>query len=167
MVTVIQGLGERYGLHLPGPVVGSLIFFGVILIFQVVYYLMVTLEARALRVDKKLLLPLLGYGFIPLILGGYLAVHLEFFVRDSWNLVLIVQEALKLLPVATGDIRLISRDSTAVLQTLTVIGGLLASMYATYRIVNRVLAGDTLESRMVVLPFGFLITMAVLFIVML
>ncbi len=167
MVTVIQGLGERYGLHLPGPVVGSLIFFGVILIFQVVYYLMVTLEARALRVNKKLLLPLLGYGFIPLILGGYLAVHLEFFVRDSWNLVLIVQEALKLLPVATGDIRLISRDSTVVLQTLTVIGGLLASMYATYRIVNRVLAGDTLESRMVVLPFGFLITMAVLFIVML
>jgi len=167
MVTAFQGLGERYGLHLPGPVVGSLIFFGVILIFQVVYYLMVTLEARALRVNKKLLLPLLGYGFIPLILGGYLAVHLEFFVRGSWNLVLIVQEALKLLPVATGDIRLISRDSTAVLQTLTVIGGLLASMYATYRIVNRVLAGDTLESRMVVLPFGFLITMAVLFIVML
>jgi len=166
LITAIQGLSGRNGLHLPGPVVGSLIFFSIILIFQVVYYLMVTVEARTLRVNRKLLLPLLGYGFIPLILGGYLAVHLEIFVRDSWNLVLIVQEALK-LPVSPGDIRLISRDSTAVLQTLTVLGGLLASMYATYRIVNRVLEGNTLESRMVVLPFGFLITMATLFIVML
>ncbi len=166
LITAIQELSGRYGLHLPGPVVGSLIFFSMILIFQVVYHLMVTVEARTLKVNKKLLLPLLGYGFIPLILGGYLAAHLEFFVRDSWNLVLIVQEALK-LPVSTGDTRLISRDSTAVLQTLTVIGGLLASMYATYRIVNRVLEGDNLESRMVVLPFGFLITMAALFIVML
>lgn len=166
LVGQFQALLAAGGLKLPVYVVGSLLFFLAILVVQSVYYLMVVVEARSLKVDKNILLPLLGYGFIPLILGGYMAAHLEFFVRDAWRLVLIVGEFMK-LPVSYDDIRLISRDSTAVLQNLTIIGGLLASMYAIYRIIGRVMEEEALESRMLVLPFSFLITMSVLFMFML
>ena len=166
LIEAVQNLVAGYGFKLPGSLVGSLIFFSAIFVVQAVYYLMVMIEAKSLKIDRNILLPLLGYGFIPLILGGYMAAHLEFFVRDAWRLVLIIEEVLK-LPVSYDDVRLISRDSTSVLQTLTVIGGLLASMYATYRIIGRVMEGEILESRMFILPFGFLVTMAILFMIML
>lgn len=166
MTAQIQMLFAEKSLHLPGFVVGSLIFFTAILVFQAAYYMMVWAEARYLKIDKSTLLPLLGYGFIPLILGGYMAAHLEFFVKDAWRLILILQEALG-FQVSYENIRLISSDSTSVLQTLTVLGGLFASMYATYRIVDRLLEGEILISRMLILPFGFLITLSILFFSML
>ena len=158
-------VAER-GLLLPNFVIGSLGFFSSILVFQVIYYLMVRIQARYLKIDRKSLLALLGYGFIPLILGGYMAVHLEFFVDGSWRLVLIIKEALGFV-TSYEDIRLISRDSTIVLQTLTILGGLCASMYATYRIIDRLLEGEHLVARMLLLPYGFLVTLAVLFLWML
>lgn len=158
-------LADR-GLLLPNFAIGSLGFFGAILVFQAVYYLMVRIQARYLKIDRKNLLALLGYGFIPLILGGYMAVHLELFVSDSWRLVLIVKETLGFQTVYE-NIRLISRDSTFVLQTLTILGGLLASMYATYRIFGRMLEGEHLLSKTLVLPYGFLIGLSILFLWML
>jgi transcriptional regulator with AAA-type ATPase domain/polyferredoxin len=166
MVAQTQAALVANGLQMPAFLVGSLIFFLAILIFQVVYFAMVWVEARCLKIDRTTLLPLLGYGFIPLILGGYMAAHLEFFVKDAWRLILILQEGLG-FQVSYENIRLISRDSTSVLQTLTVLGGLLASMYATYRIIDRLLEGELLISRMLILPFGFLITLSILFFLML
>jgi transcriptional regulator with AAA-type ATPase domain/ferredoxin len=162
----IQTMLAAGGLPIPAFVVGSLIFFLTILVFQAVYYTMVRAEARCLKIDKATLLPLLGYGFIPIILAGYLSVHLEFFVKDSWRMVLILQEAMG-FQASYEDIRLISRDSTSVLQNLTVLGGLLASMYATYRIIDRLQEGETVTSRMLILPFGFLGTLSLLFLFML
>lgn len=150
------------GLILPESVVGSVLFFLWILVFQVGYYCMVIVQSRYAKIDKNLLLPLFGYGCIPLILGGYMAIHLDAFVRGAGRIVPNLQEVLG-YHYSYDSIRLISADSTFVLQFLTVIGGLLASLYATYRVIERAMAGDTLTRKSLVIPFTFLIILAGLF----
>ncbi|TKB26624.1 cyclic nucleotide-binding domain-containing protein [Desulfopila sp. IMCC35006] len=152
----------RTGLILPESVVGSILFFLWLLIFQVGYYCMVVVQSRYAKIDKNLLLPLFGYGCIPLILGGYMAIHLDAFVRGAGRLVPNLQEALG-YHFSYDNIRLISEDSTFVLQFLTVVGGLLASLYATYRVIERAMAGDTVTSKSLVIPFTFQIILAGLF----
>ena len=153
------------GISLPGHLVGSIIFFVLILIFQIGYYLMVTVQSLYARIDKNLLLPLFGYGVIPLILGGYMAVHLEFFVGGAGRILPNIQQLLG-MHRSYLDLRLISVDSTHVLQVLTVLGGFLASLYVTYRITERALVGDTLTSKALVIPFSFLTLLAGLFVFM-
>ena len=158
MVSII----DRTGLVLPESVVGSLLFFLWILVFQVGYYCMVVVQSRYAKIDKNLLLPLFGYGCIPLILGGYMAIHLDAFVRGAGRIVPNLQEVLG-YHFSYDNIRLISVDSTFVLQFLTVVGGLLASLYATYRVIERAMAGDTVTSKSLVIPFTFQIILAGLF----
>ncbi len=153
------------GLPLPGHLLGSIIFFVLILIFQIGYYLMATVQSLYARIDKNLLLPLFGYGVIPLILGGYMAVHLEFFVGGAGRILPNIKQLLG-MHRSYLDLRLISIDSTHVLQVLTVLGGFLASLYVTYRITERVLVGDTLTSKALVIPFSFLTLLAGLFVFM-
>lgn len=154
-----------YGVWIPEFLGGSFVFFSLILIFQVGYYLMVQIQSWHARMDRNFLLPMLGYGFIPLILGGYMAVHFEYFVSEAVSIVPAVQELLGKDAVFEHR-RLLSPDSTYVLQIFTVIGGLIASMYATYRIIDRVLADEEINSRSLMLPFSFLITLGALFIFM-
>lgn len=150
------------GIILPESVVGSLLFFLWIFVFQLGYYSMVMLQSYYAKMDKQLLLPLFGYGCIPLILGGFMAVHLDFFVRGAGRIVPNVQELFG-GQYSYDTIRLISADSTFVLQFLTVLGGLLASLYATYRVIDRVMAGDTVTSKKLVIPFCLLGILAGLF----
>ena len=126
--------------QIPFVIIGSLLFFGLIFIFQIGYFLMVQLQAYLTRVDRKVLLPLLGYGFIPIILGVYLAVHFEVFVSRSWQFAANMRDLLGLAPVIEGS-RLISPDASALLQVFTVAGGFFASLYATYRITERLKGG--------------------------
>lgn len=153
------------GFGVPGWLIASVLFFAVILVFQVGYYLMVSVQSFYARMDKALLLPLFGYGFIPLVLGGYMALHLEFFVGGAGRIIPNIQEIAG-HAYSYEDVRVISSDSTFVLQFLTIFGGLLAALYATYRVVERALAGDPVTSRTLVLPFSFSITLAFLFIFM-
>ncbi len=153
------------GLALPEHLVGSIYFFTLILIFQLGYYLMVTVQSLYAGIDKKLLLPLFGYGVIPLILGGYMALHLEFFVSGAGRILPNVEELFGSSP-SYDNLRLISVDSTHVLQILTVLGGFLASLYATYRVTERALVGETLTSKPLVIPFSFLTILAGLFVYM-
>ncbi len=155
----------QLGLDLPYFVVGSIVFFAIILLFQVGYYLMVVGQSLYAKMDRKLLLPLFGYGFIPLILGGYMAVHLEVFISGAGRIVANIQE-LSGMSVSYDDIRLLSVDSTYVLQVLTVMGGLLASLYATYRVIERVLSEVPVTSKALVFPFSFLVVLAGLFVFM-
>jgi hypothetical protein len=143
------------GVNLPYHFVASLLFFGIILLFQVGYYLMVYMQCRFAKMDRKLLLPLFGYGFIPLVLGGFMAQHFELFVRGAGR---IVPNIVELFGSAGNyeHVRLISADSTYVLQFLTVIGGLLAALYATSKVIRRALSGDTLSKRKLLIPFSFL-----------
>lgn len=153
------------GLLLPDSIVGSFLFFTWILVFQVGYYLMVIVQSLYAKMDKNLLLPLFGYGCIPLILGGFMAFHLDVFVRGAGRIVPNLQELFG-WQYSYENIRLISSDSTYVLQIITVLGGLLASLYATYRVIERAMAGDTVTSRSLVIPFSFLIILAGLFAVL-
>jgi len=151
------------GIVLPGYVVAGMLFFLWILIFQAGYYLMVIFQSLYAKMDKNLLLPLFGYGCIPLILGGYMAVHLDAFIRGAGRLVPNLQELFG-LQYSYDNIRLISADSTFVLQFLTVLGGLLASLYATYRVIDRAMVGDAVTSKTLAIPFSFLAILAGLFV---
>jgi ferredoxin len=165
LIQYLVSLSGQVTFTLPFYFVGSLAFFAIIFLFQVGYYTMVTVQSVYARMDKDFLLSLFGYGFIPLILGGYLAVHLEFFVCGAGRIVPNIQELLG-QTVSYENVRLISSDSTYVLQFLTVMGGLLASLYATYRVIERALAGDVLTSKALVIPFSFLMVLAGLFVFM-
>ncbi len=151
------------GLVLSGNIVGSGLFFLWILLFQVGYYLMVTIQSRYAKMDRDLLLPLFGYGCIPLILGGYMAVNLNVFIKGAGRILPNLQELMG-WQYSYDNIRLINADSTYVLQFLTVFGGLLASLYATYRVIDRAMAGEAVTSKSLAIPFGFLLLLAGLFV---
>lgn len=165
MVDLLVGEVAKTGIVLPDFLAGSLIFFAFIMTCQLSYYLMVSLQCSYTKMEKKLLLPLLGYGFIPLILGGYMAVHLEFFVSGAGRIVPNIQEWMG-WQYSYEDIRLISSDSTYVLKTLSILGGLLASLYATYKVIERSLAENDFHSRNLTIPFCFLFTLAGLYLFM-
>ncbi|WP_458776936.1 sigma 54-interacting transcriptional regulator [Desulforhopalus sp. 52FAK] len=158
-------LGDVHGLHMPSWIVASALFFTIIFVFQVGYYCMISIQSIYAKIDKDVLLPLLGYGFIPLILGGYMAQHLEFFISGAGRIIPNIQEFLG-FAYSYEDIRLISSDSTYVLQFITVMGGLLAALYATYRVTERVLVGVPVTSKTLFLPFSFLCTLATMFVFM-
>jgi ferredoxin len=161
---LVRTIGDR-GLVLPHALVASILFFGLILLFQIGFYLTVSVEALYAKIDRKLLLSQSGYGVIPLILGGYMAVHMNLFVSGAGRLVPNMQDLFGMRQ-SYENIRLISADSTYVLQFLTVMGGLLASLYATYRVIGRAMAGEAVTSKAMVIPFTFLIALGILFVFM-
>lgn len=161
----VDALGAVSGILLPGWFMASVLFFSLILIFQVGYYFLIIIQSMYAQIDREFLLPLLGYGFIPLILGAYMALHLEFFVSGAGRIVPNLQELFG-MSYSYENIRLISSDSTYVLQFLTILGGLLAALYATYRVTERVLVDAPVTSKALVLPFSFLISLAAMFVFM-
>ncbi len=154
------------GLLIPGYVTATLLFFLLIVLFQAGYYLLVKIQCLVTTMDKKFLLSLLGYGFIPLILGGYLAAHLDVFMSGAGRIVPNIQELLG-YHYSYEDIRLISQDSTDVLKIIIVFGGFLASLYATYRGLCRASLNVDLKTTDLIVPFSFLTVLALLFLVML
>jgi transcriptional regulator with AAA-type ATPase domain len=163
LVDWVASLIFNAGFSMPEYVIGSWFFFLWILVFQLGYYLMVTVQSQYAKMDKNLLMALFGYGCIPLILGGYMAVHLDLFVKGSGRIVPNIQELFG-WQYSYDNIQLISSDSTFVLQFLTVLGGLLASFYASYRVIERAMAGDMMTSKPLVIPFSFLIVLAGFFV---
>ena len=136
--------------------VKTFFFFGLIALFQVGYLIMVSLVARYGAIEEKSLKPMLAYGFIPLILGCYLAVHFDLFMQDAWR---IWPNMLEILGVEAHYVprRILSADSTAVLQIITVIGGMLAAFYAIYRIMARFKGSEAFSSETLVLPYSFMV----------
>ena len=94
-----------------------------------------------------------------------MALHLEFFVSGAGRIVPNIESVFGMHP-SYDNLRLISVDSTRVLQILTVLGGFLASLYASYRVTERALAGDPLTSKTLLIPFSFLTLLAALFVFM-
>ena len=164
LVEWLVSMVSNTGLMLPEHLVASLLFFLWILVFQVGYYLMVVVQSLYAKIDKKHLLASFGYGCIPLILGGFMAVHLNAFVKGAGRIVPNIQQLFG-WHYSYENIRLISSDSTFVLQVLTVFGGLLASLYATYRVIERAMVGDIVTSKSLAIPFSFLFILAGLFVV--
>jgi hypothetical protein len=92
-----------------------------------------------------------------------MAVHLDLFVRGAGRIVPNLQELFG-RQYSYDNLRLISADSIFVLQFITILGGLLASLYATYRVIDRAMAGDAVTSNSLAIPFSFLGILAGLFI---
>lgn len=142
--------------NIPSAFTESIFLFGIIILFQIGYLLMVRLVAHYAGVDRSSLKPMLGYGFIPLILGCYLAVHFELFMEGAWRLWPNFLEIMG-LEVSYIPRRILSEDSTAVFQAITVIGGMIASFYAIYRIMARFKGGRAFSSETLALPYSFMI----------
>ncbi len=120
---------------------GSLILFGLIGLFVGIYSLFSRQQARISRSSFPHIFAATGYGYIPLVLGGFLAVYFEMFMAGAWRSVPLILSALGVVMTETGY-RLLSREATETLQHLIITGGLLASLYATYRIVKRYTVGE-------------------------
>jgi polyferredoxin/CRP-like cAMP-binding protein len=141
---------------------GSLILFGLIGLFVGIYSLFSRQQARISKSSFVHIFAATGYGYIPLVLGGFLAVYFEMFMAGAWRSVPLILSALGVVMTETGY-RLLSREATETLQHLIITGGLLASLYATYRIVKRYTLSEKFSLKLYGLPYGFLLASGLLF----
>ena len=155
----LVSVAAKNGLAITDYLAASVLFFTLIFIFQMGYFLLVEAQCLLVKMKKKTFRPLLGYGFIPLLLGGFMAFHLEIFIRESGRIVPNLREIFG-LPYSYQNMRLISQDSTDVLKTLIVCGGLLATLYATYKIVKRAKQETEMKALDLLLPFSILTVLA-------
>ncbi|MDP3480187.1 MAG: sigma 54-interacting transcriptional regulator [Desulfoprunum sp.] len=116
----------------------SIFFFGCIIIYLSGYAMMSQIMARITGNSWKATASILGYGMIPLVLGAFMAAHLEIFVG---SLQLLPANILDIIGIGGdyGSNRIMNRDATFVLQAITVFGGLIAALYASQRIIKRLL----------------------------
>lgn len=166
LMSKIQLMFADHFFNLPKELFGSIIFFGFILFFQIGYYFMVKIQSRILKVDNEELLPFMGYGFIPLVLGAFLAAHFEIFVNKAWRII----PNIELLVGSTHQFYsdgLINAGAAGVLQSIMVFGGLCASMYTTYRITTRLKNNRNVEPNNLMLPFSFLFIFTLIFLFLL
>lgn len=142
-------------------IVGSIIFWGIIALAWGVYSLVSWAQVRIHGGDFQKTYARLGYGLIPLVLGGFLAVYVKMFVNGAWRL---VPNFLKLFGYETSlkEVHLLSLQGTATLQHVIIIGGLLASLYAIYKIVYRQQAGK-FAIKHLVFPFIFSIVLGIIY----
>ncbi len=155
VANVMEELGGIFA-ALPHYVPETVLFFSLIILFQIGYLLMVRIVSHNAQIDRARLSPMLAYGFIPLILGCYLAEYFGIFMEDSWR---IWPNFLELFGVHVNYIphRLLSQDATEVLQTFTVGGGMLAAFYAIFRIMARFKGRDAFSTETLVLPYSFMV----------
>jgi CRP-like cAMP-binding protein/polyferredoxin len=141
---------------------GSLMLFGLIAAFVVIYSLFSWQQARLAGKNFKYVFASTGYGFIPLVLGGFLAVYFEMFMAGVLRLIPLVMSVFG-VTLDTGH-RLLSREATVTLQHLIITGGLLASLYATYRIIKNYIATEIFSLKFYGLPYAFLLGSGILYI---
>jgi transcriptional regulator with AAA-type ATPase domain/polyferredoxin len=129
----------------------SLFFFSCIAIYLGGYAIMSQIMARITGNSWKTTASILGYGMIPLVLGAYMAAHLEIF---AGNLQLLPANILDLLGIGGdyGSSRIVHRDAIFVLQTITLCGGLIAALYASHRIIKRLVMAGRYSLKMFILP---------------
>jgi CRP-like cAMP-binding protein/NAD-dependent dihydropyrimidine dehydrogenase PreA subunit len=145
--------------------VGSLMIFVLIAAFVAIYSLFSWQQARITGKSFNYIFSATGYGFIPLVLGGFLAVYFEMFVAEAWRLIPLIMSAFG-ASLEPGH-RLLSREATLTLQHLIITGGLLASLYATYRIIKRYMGSDRFSLKLYGLPYAFLLGSGILFLLVL
>jgi CRP-like cAMP-binding protein/ferredoxin len=140
---------------------GSFMLFALIAAFVVIYSSFSWQQARIAGKSFKYIFSVTGYGFIPLVLGGFLAVYFEMFVAGAWRFIPLILSAFG-ASLEAGH-RLLSREATLTLQHLIITGGLLASLYATYRIIKRYVGSESFSLKLYGLPYAFLLGSGALF----
>ena len=129
----------------------SIFFFSCIIVYLSGYAMMSQIMARISGNSWKVTASILGYGMIPLVLGAYMAAHLEIFVG---GLLLLPANILDIIGLGGdyGSSRVMNREATFVLQIITVCGGLIAALYASQRIVKRLVIARQYSLKMFALP---------------
>lgn len=142
------------------PVATSLLFFGCITVYLLGYSGLSAILAKMTRCRWRQTAERLGYGMIPLVLGAYMAAHLEIFVAGVYRL---RQNITALFGVAATHTpsRLLDQDATTVLQLITICGALIASLYATHRIGQRLIGRQHYPWQVFWLPGALLCISAV------
>ncbi|MFC1826837.1 sigma 54-interacting transcriptional regulator [Thermodesulfobacteriota bacterium] len=141
---------------------GSLMLFGLIGLFVGIYSLFSWQQARMSNSSFSHIFAATGYGYIPLVLGGFLAVYFDMFMAGAWRVVPLILSVFGVDTPETG-FRILSREATLTLQHLIITGGLIASLYATYRIVKRYTLTERFFLKLYGLPYGFLLASGLLF----
>jgi transcriptional regulator with AAA-type ATPase domain/polyferredoxin len=149
-----------HGVGLPesAPLAAGILFLACILFYLTGYTLLSQIMAQVTGNNWKVTASIFGYGMIPLVLGAFMAAHLEILVSGLW---LLPANLLEMVGMGTGyhPGRVMSRDTTFVLQFITVFGGLVASLYATHRIIKRLLTGRHYSLKMF-LPAALLLCLS-------
>ncbi len=140
---------------------GSLMLFGLIAVFVGIYSLFSWQQAKNTEKGFNYIFGATGYGFIPLVLGGFLAVYFEMFMAGAWRFIPLILASFG-ASLEAGH-RILSREATLTLQHLIITGGLLASLYATYRIIKRYIGTESFSLRFYGLPYAFLLGSGFLF----
>jgi hypothetical protein len=136
--------------------------FGLIGLFVGIFSLFSWQQARMSNTSFTHIFAATGYGYIPLVLGGFLAVYFEMFMAGAWRVVPLLLSVFGVDTPETG-FRILSREATLTLQHLIITGGLIASLYATYRIVKRYTLTERFSLKLYGLPYGFLLASGLLF----
>lgn len=125
--------------YLSGSVLSSSILFFSCIVFYLTSYAGLSLVmARLTGNSWRTTASILGYGMIPLVLGAFMAAHLEIFVRGIWLVFRNVQDLIG-TSNSFNPQRILSLDATFILQFITIAGSLIASIFATQRIIKRLL----------------------------
>ncbi len=152
--TFYQTLGDIFhSMWLPQSLAfaSTIFFLFCIVIYLTGYAIMSQIMARVTGNNWKTTASILGYGMIPLVLGAFMSVHLEIFIGGLWLLPANLLDIFGVNEVYNSS-RIISSDATFVLQVITVFGGLIASLYASQRIVRRLLVNRQYLSKMFLPP---------------
>lgn len=150
------GQAERLGRHLPGGsalrtvAASSLLFWGVIAAGWGAYMLFCVLQSTVLDKKTGKVASFFGYGFLPLVLGGYLAYYAGMFISRAWQ---IVPNMLALFGIEFGmkTFRLLTPVGTSTFLHIVILGGMLASGYAAIKVCRR-LEGETLKFAHLIFP---------------
>ena len=154
MIIVILGIVIVIGISLA-------MLFGLIALFAAIYSLFSWHQARIAGKTFNYILGATGYGFIPLVLGGFLAVYFEMFIAGAWRFIPLVLSVFG-FSLEAGH-RILSREATMTLQHLIITGGLLASLYATYRMIKHYMGDARFSLKFYGLPYVFLLGSGTLF----
>jgi transcriptional regulator with AAA-type ATPase domain len=140
-----QSLFHIGSADISAAVTGSLMFWGIVALGWTVYSFLCRIQAAMTDGDYDKIRAAFGYGLIPLVLGGYLAFYAKMFFHGAWRL---IPNVLYLFGIeATAEkFQFISKQGITTLLHISIIGGLFACLYATYRIFNRLsLTSGTLQ----------------------
>jgi NAD-dependent dihydropyrimidine dehydrogenase PreA subunit len=134
---------------------GTVIFWSMIFVSWLAFLLLTWFQDMFTGEYYRKVASVFGYGLIPLVLGGYLAYYARLFIQGAWK---IVPNFLLLFGIDAkiNKFSLLTADATSTLLHIIILGGLLASLYATYKIFRRQ-EGNNLSLKHLVLPFMLLL----------
>ena len=131
--TLLFGISNS---HVRAAITGTLVFWGIIALAWIAYSLLCWIQAVIMSMEYQKVRAALGYGLIPLVLGGYLAFYTKMFFQGGWRL---VPNFLLLFGIETtpAEFHFISQQGISTILNITILGGMLACLYSTYKIFSQ------------------------------